>query len=195
MVPNSSTATNLYSFVELEVGDKVELHKWCLMELEIMETIKEGLLHRFSFNFISQGMQLKIVPPHPGPASFLGIHSLCINEIQEEGISKGTSGQILTSVYYYVEISSFLPWLHQGSSVSYSRLVILSYSSLSPVPMRAHSGLVNGSRPCLQFRLACLRTSPDINIRPPRKAGRCITLKSCIEIWSSFLEECFDAFL
>lgn len=90
---------------------------------------------------------------------------------------------------------SFLAWLCQESSASYFRLVTLSYSSLSPVPMRAHSGLVDGSRPRLQFRFACLRTSPGINIRPPRKAGRCITLKSCIEIWFSFLEECFDAFL
>lgn len=96
-----------------------------------METINEGLLHRFSFNFILEGMRLKRVPTHPGPAWFLGIHSLCIHEIQPEGISKGTPGRIFTSVYYYVEISSFLAWLCQEYSLSYFRLVTLSYSSRS----------------------------------------------------------------
>lgn len=57
---------------------------------------KEGLLHRFSFNFISEGLRLKRVPPHPGPACFLGIHSLCVYEIQQEVIFKVISGRIFT---------------------------------------------------------------------------------------------------
>lgn len=36
-------------------------------------------------------------------------------------------------VDYYVDIASFLVWLWQESSVSYFRLVTLSYSSLFPV--------------------------------------------------------------